>query len=137
MIDILIRADPSRARTDREKQQADEVYKPGVSFRVRVRPFVDPAEALWLTQVGTSRYQLPVRRRQTQRSLKVASLHVPVHIAYPAIASAGNAQIQCPTQRRIQNTLGPWMRVHPQGTVAAEIGLSIPPSHFVLFALTR
>ena len=137
MIDILIRADPSRARTDREKQQADEVYKPGVSFRVRVRPFVDPAEALWLTQVGTSRYQLPVRRCQTQRSLKVASLHVPVHIAYPAIASAGNAQIQCPTQRRIQNTLGPWMRVHPQGTVAAEIGLSIPPSHFVLFALTR
>lgn len=36
MIDILLRADSSRARTDREKQQADEVYKPGVSFRVRI-----------------------------------------------------------------------------------------------------
>jgi hypothetical protein len=36
MIDVLLRADPSRARTDREKQQADEVYKPGLSFRVRI-----------------------------------------------------------------------------------------------------
>src|SRR5712691_10225404 len=59
-------------------------------------------------QVGTSRYQLRARRRQTQRSLKVASLRVPVRIAYPTIASAGSAQTQCPTQRRIQNTLGPW-----------------------------
>jgi hypothetical protein len=36
MIDVLLRADPSRARTDREKQQADEVYKPGSSFRVSI-----------------------------------------------------------------------------------------------------
>src|SRR6266851_3584196 len=39
MIDVLLRADPSRARTDREKQQADEVYRPGNSFRVRVQSF--------------------------------------------------------------------------------------------------
>lgn len=38
MIDVLLRADPSRARTDREKQQADEVYKSGQSFRVRILP---------------------------------------------------------------------------------------------------
>ena len=36
MIDVLLHADPSRARTDREKQQADEVYKPGLTFRVRI-----------------------------------------------------------------------------------------------------
>jgi E3 ubiquitin-protein ligase CHFR len=36
MIDVLLRADPSRARTDREKQQADDVYKPGMTFRVRI-----------------------------------------------------------------------------------------------------
>ena len=87
-------------------------------------------------KVGTSRYQVHARRRQTQRSLKVASLRDPVRIAYPAIASAGNAQTQCPTQRRIQNTLGPWMRVHPQGMLAAEIGLSISlSSQSVLFGV--
>ena len=36
MVDVLLRADSSRARTDREKQQADEIYKPGFSFRVRI-----------------------------------------------------------------------------------------------------
>lgn len=36
MVDVLLRADPSRARTDREKQQADEIYRPGVTFRVRI-----------------------------------------------------------------------------------------------------
>ena len=36
MVDVLLRADPSRARTDREKQQADELYKPGFSLRVRI-----------------------------------------------------------------------------------------------------
>jgi E3 ubiquitin-protein ligase CHFR len=36
MIDVLLRADPSRARTEREKQQADEVYKSGLTFRVRI-----------------------------------------------------------------------------------------------------
>ncbi|KAN0139832.1 hypothetical protein V8E53_002494 [Lactarius tabidus] len=34
MVDVLLRADPSRARTDREKQQADEVYKPGLTIRI-------------------------------------------------------------------------------------------------------
>ncbi|KAF8258211.1 hypothetical protein EI94DRAFT_1780947 [Lactarius quietus] len=34
MVDVLLRADPSRARTDREKQQADEIYRPGLTFRI-------------------------------------------------------------------------------------------------------
>ncbi|KAI0304462.1 hypothetical protein B0F90DRAFT_1809281 [Multifurca ochricompacta] len=34
MIDVLLRANPSRARTDREKQQADEIYRPGLPFRI-------------------------------------------------------------------------------------------------------
>ncbi|EIM86010.1 uncharacterized protein STEHIDRAFT_59109 [Stereum hirsutum FP-91666 SS1] len=34
MVDVLLRADPSRGRTDREKQQADEIYRPGQSFRI-------------------------------------------------------------------------------------------------------
>ncbi|KAI0322011.1 hypothetical protein OF83DRAFT_1050174 [Amylostereum chailletii] len=34
MIDILLRADPSRGRTDREKQQADEIYRPGRALRI-------------------------------------------------------------------------------------------------------
>jgi hypothetical protein len=81
-------------------------------------------------QVATSRYQRRVRLRQTQRSLKAASLRVPVRTAYSEIATDGNAQTQCPTQRRIQNTRGRWMRVHLQGTLAVEIGLPIPPSVF-------
>ncbi|KAI0249647.1 hypothetical protein BJV78DRAFT_1155718 [Lactifluus subvellereus] len=36
MVNVLLRADPSRARTDREKQQVDEVYKPGLSFRFTI-----------------------------------------------------------------------------------------------------
>ena len=35
VIDVLLRADPSRGRTDREKQQADEIYRPGQILRVR------------------------------------------------------------------------------------------------------
>ena len=34
VIDTLLRAAPYKARTEREKQQADEVYKSGHSLRV-------------------------------------------------------------------------------------------------------
>ncbi|KAI0044421.1 hypothetical protein FA95DRAFT_1497101 [Auriscalpium vulgare] len=34
MVDVLLRADPSRGRTEREKQQADEIYRSGQSFRI-------------------------------------------------------------------------------------------------------
>ena len=34
VIDTLLRAAPYKARTEREKQQADEVYKTGHSLRV-------------------------------------------------------------------------------------------------------
>jgi E3 ubiquitin-protein ligase CHFR len=34
IIDVLLRAYPAKARTERERQQADEVYKPGTSLRV-------------------------------------------------------------------------------------------------------
>src|SRR6266851_3045910 len=89
-------------------------------------------------QVGTtSRYQLRARRRQTRRSLKVASLRVPVPTAYPETALAGNAQTQCPTRRRIQNTPGPWTRVHLQGTLAVEIGLLHSPTSSFRSPLTR
>ncbi|KAI0252330.1 hypothetical protein BJV78DRAFT_1124784 [Lactifluus subvellereus] len=46
MIDVLLRADPSRARTDREKQQADEVYKPGLSFRIPTPREASPEPAI-------------------------------------------------------------------------------------------
>jgi hypothetical protein len=125
MIDILLRADPSRTRTDREKQQADEVYKPGTSFRVRIYLF-----SMYVSyQVGTSRYQLHEKPRQSQRSLKVATMHVPVRTAYPETASVGNAQTQCPTRRRIRNTPGLWMMVHLQDTLAVETGM---PFSFLL-----
>jgi hypothetical protein len=53
MVDVLLRADPSRARTDREKQQADEVYIPGASFRVRIQSFFLLSQAwLGLTKSG-------------------------------------------------------------------------------------
>ena len=77
-------------------------------------------------QVGSSRYQLREKPHQNQRSLKVASMRVPVLTAYPQIASDGNAQTQCPTQRRIRITLGPWMTVHPQDTLVVEIGMPFP-----------
>ena len=81
-------------------------------------------------QVGTSRYQLHEKLHQSQRSLKVATMRVPVRTAYPEIASAGNVQTQCPTRRRIRNTPGPWMRVHLQDTLVVEIGM---PLSFVPF----
>lgn len=127
MIDILLRADPSRTRTDREKQQADEVYKPGSSFRVRIYLF-----SMYVAyQVGTSRYPLREKLRQNQRSLKVATMRVPVRTAYLEIASDGNAQIQCPTRRRIRNTPGLWMMAHLQDTLVVEIGMLISPVPFV------
>lgn len=35
MVDVLLHSDPSRIRADRERIQADEVYKPGQPIRVR------------------------------------------------------------------------------------------------------
>jgi hypothetical protein len=35
MIDVLLRAVPGKARTSRERVQADDVYKAGTSLRVR------------------------------------------------------------------------------------------------------
>ncbi|KAI6114415.1 hypothetical protein F5141DRAFT_1187953 [Pisolithus sp. B1] len=34
MLDIILRSDPSRTRTERERMQADEVYKPGQPMRI-------------------------------------------------------------------------------------------------------
>ncbi|KAI0056267.1 hypothetical protein BV25DRAFT_1766698, partial [Artomyces pyxidatus] len=47
MLDVLLRADPSRGRTEREKQQADDVYRPGQLFRIPTprEPSPEPAIA--------------------------------------------------------------------------------------------
>ena len=82
-----------------------------------------------------SSYRHHEKPRQSQRSLKVASTRAPARTVYPEIALGGNAQTQCPTRRRIQNTLGPWMTVHLQDTLAVEIGLPFPP--LILYALTH
>jgi hypothetical protein len=37
MVNVLLRADPSRTRTLSERAQADEIYRPGQSLRVRNR----------------------------------------------------------------------------------------------------
>jgi hypothetical protein len=57
-------------------------------------------------------------------------MRAPVRTAYPEIASAGNAQTQCPTRRRIQNTPGLWMRAHLQDTLVVEIGMPFFPRSF-------
>lgn len=50
-------------------------------------------------------------------------MRVPVRIAYLKTASGGNAQTQCPTQRRIRITPGLWMRAHLQDTLVVGIGI--------------
>ncbi|KIJ54401.1 hypothetical protein M422DRAFT_153683, partial [Sphaerobolus stellatus SS14] len=45
MIDLLLRADPSKARTDTDKVQADEIYKSGTSFRLPTPRPVTPEPA--------------------------------------------------------------------------------------------
>ena len=86
-------------------------------------------------QVGTSRYQLREKPRQSQRSLKAATMRVPVRTAYPEIASGGNAQTQCPTRRRIRSMPGPWMRAHLQDTCVVEIGMPFSPVPFAIDSL--
>ncbi|KAH9080587.1 hypothetical protein EDB83DRAFT_2340253 [Lactarius deliciosus] len=46
MVDVLLRADPSRARTDRERQQADEIYRPGLTFRIPTPREASPEPAI-------------------------------------------------------------------------------------------
>ncbi|KAH9179196.1 hypothetical protein EDB89DRAFT_1925888 [Lactarius sanguifluus] len=46
MVDVLLRADPSRARTDRERQQADEIYRPGLTFRIPTPRDASPEPAI-------------------------------------------------------------------------------------------
>lgn len=40
MVEVLLRSDPSRARTERERSQADEVYHHGQTIRVCDAPTV-------------------------------------------------------------------------------------------------
>jgi hypothetical protein len=65
-------------------------------------------------QVGTSRCPLCEKPRQSQRSLKVATMRVLVRTSYREIASGGSTQTQCPIRRRTQDTPGPWMSAHLQ-----------------------
>jgi len=83
--------------------------------------------AYCLPKFGTSRYHLRARGRQSQPSLRMASLRVHVRTAHPEIASGGNVQIQCPIPRMILNTLGRWMKVHLQGTLAVENWFVLSP----------
>jgi E3 ubiquitin-protein ligase CHFR len=122
MIDVLLRTDPSRARTDREKQQADDIYKPGLTFRVRIQS-LSPHLPHSLPSRYASRYQLRAKHLQSQRFLKVASLPVPARTAYQVIVTGGNAQTQCPTRRRIQSTHGLWTMVRLPDMLAVETGL--------------
>ncbi|KAI9443175.1 hypothetical protein H4582DRAFT_2195857 [Lactarius indigo] len=46
MVDVLLRVDPSRARTDRERQQADEIYRPGLTFRIPTPREASPEPAI-------------------------------------------------------------------------------------------
>lgn len=41
MIDVLLRSAPHKARSERERQQADEVYKAGQSMRVCAAPYLE------------------------------------------------------------------------------------------------
>jgi E3 ubiquitin-protein ligase CHFR len=42
MVNVLLRADPSRTRTLSERAQADEIYHPGQSLRVRNQSLASP-----------------------------------------------------------------------------------------------
>jgi hypothetical protein len=75
---VLLCVDSSRARTDSEKQQADEVYRVVVPGARIVVPSLSKYMAY---QVGTSRYQLREKPRQSQRFLKVATMPVSVRTA--------------------------------------------------------
>ena len=129
------RYSPSCRSISNSNRQGKTTSRRGIQTRVVVpgAHIVIPSFSMDAAyQVGTSRYQLREKPRQSQRSLKVATMRVPVHTAYPEIVSGGNAQTQCPTQRRIRNTPGPWMTVHLQDTLVVEIGTLISPVPFVI-----
>jgi len=56
MVNVLLRADPSRVRTPSERAQADEIYRPGQSLRVRNR---FPS---WLSMAQLMDVQIPPPR---------------------------------------------------------------------------
>jgi len=63
MVNVLLRADPSRIRTLSERAQADEIYRPGQSLRVRNRfptesPTTQPMDRRFLRQGNLRRNQL-------------------------------------------------------------------------------
>jgi hypothetical protein len=129
------RCSPSCRSISSSNRQGKATSRRGIQTRVVIpgEHIVVPSFSnLVAYQVGTSRYQLREKPRQSQRSLKVATMRVPVRTAHPEIASGGTAQTQCPTRRRIRNTPGPWMRAHLQDTLVVEIGMPLSPVPFVI-----
>lgn len=59
IVDVLLRAEPSRTRTERERMQADEIYKAGSSMRVRTVIYVYTVISQALCQIPTPREASP------------------------------------------------------------------------------
>lgn len=77
MVDILLRHDPTRARTQRERDQADAIYRPNQSLRVRISPSMATPEVLTSLMV-----QIPPPRELTPE---------------PALPPPGDWVHPCPT----------------------------------------
>ena len=118
MVDVLLRADPSRGRSEREKQQADEIYRPGQSFRVCFHLFFLSATQ----RLDSFRYQRLGRLRLNPTFLKVGSTRAHVRTVSQGIDLDGDAHILFPILLLIQIVLGTLMTVRPQATDIAVIG---------------
>jgi hypothetical protein len=144
MVNVLLRADPSRIRTPSERAQADEVYRSGQSLRVRDR---FPARHQQLNR-WTHRFLHLGSPHQNQLYLVTRTTHYPVPTVSQGIHLGGSqcftrltvalltesiTAVQIPSliQKLIKTRRGFWrtVRLLVTGSVGTGKSLCLGPVH--------
>lgn len=121
MTDILVRAAPSKARSVNERMQADDIYKAGISLRVR---FI--LLSSWdLTDVlrRSHCHGHPLRNLASLR--RVQTMYSPARIVLLTISGAGAVPNLSQILTSIPTMHGTTMRATLRGTHTAATGASI------------
>jgi E3 ubiquitin-protein ligase CHFR len=117
MVDVLLRAAPFYVRAERERKQADEVYKAGTSLNVR---HLSTCIAQHFFH-SWSRFLFPEKPLR-KPTVKVENLLDLVPIAFLEIPLDGDVLNRSLILLLIHSTHGIWMMEHPQVMSTVETG---------------
>jgi hypothetical protein len=117
MVEVLIRADPSHARSEREKAQADEIYLNG-----NLRVYASDSCIMIDINIFFSRYHTQERHLLLPQFQATPTTLAHALIALLATLSAGHAHSPFETQTYTLMMHGTLTKDHPLGMRFADIG---------------